>query len=129
MLDGKTKTVRDVLYGAYCGGSKPGIRCVKQGDWKLTQYESPDRSVKETQLFNLAENPEELLKEHGKTEPMLTNLANDPAYTAKRIEMEALLLTEMRRLQDPYRFSNQPTDNLPPPESAAKKDKVKKAKK
>ncbi|MCX6857278.1 MAG: sulfatase-like hydrolase/transferase [Verrucomicrobia bacterium] len=115
VLDGKSKTVRDVLYGAYSGGSKPGMRCVKQGDWKLIQYEAADRKVSETQLFNLAANPDEFLKEHGKTDPMQTNLAVDPAHAAKLAEMQALLLREMRRLDDPYRFSNQPTDNLPIP--------------
>ena len=126
VLDGKTKTVRDVLYGAYSGGSKPGMRCVKQGDWKLIQYEAPDRKVSEMQLFNLAANPDEFIKEHGKTAPMQTNLAADPAHAAKLAEMQALLLSEMRRLNDPYRFSNQPSDNLPtPPAPAAKAGKGK----
>jgi hypothetical protein len=40
--------------------------------------------------------------------------------------MQTLLLSEMRRLDDPFRFSNQPTDNLPPPPTAsAKKSKGK----
>ena len=31
VLDGKkTNSVRDVLYGAYCGGAKPGIRCSQE---------------------------------------------------------------------------------------------------
>jgi hypothetical protein len=29
--------------------------------------------------------------------------------------MEAVLLAEMRRLDDPYRFWNQPDDDLTPP--------------
>jgi hypothetical protein len=29
--------------------------------------------------------------------------------------MQALLLAEMRRLDDPWRFSDQPSDNLPAP--------------
>jgi hypothetical protein len=37
--------------------------------------------------------------------------------------MEALLLDEMRRLDDPYRFWNQPRDGLPVP---ILKEKVKK---
>jgi hypothetical protein len=116
VLEGKTKAVRDVLYGAYSGGSKPGMRAVKQGDWKLIQYEAPDRGVKVTQLFNLAVNPHELLPEHG-----TPNLANDPAHATKLAEMQALLLAEMRRLDDPYRFTNQPTDNLPTPPAKAPK--------
>ncbi len=115
VLLGQTTTVRDTLYGVYSGGGKPGMRSVKHGDWKLIQYEAPERGVRETQLFNLAENPDEFLKEHGKSEPMLTNLAHDPAHAAKLAEMQALLLAEMRRLDDPWRFSNQPGDNLPPP--------------
>jgi choline-sulfatase len=127
VLEGKNKTVRDVLYGVYSGGGKPGMRCVKQGDWKLVRYEAPDRKVSETQLFNLAANPDEYLKEHGKTGPMQTNLATDPAHAAKLAEMESLLLAEMRRLDDPYRFSNQPSDDLPPlPTPAAKAGRGKK---
>ncbi|MDP7135514.1 MAG: sulfatase-like hydrolase/transferase, partial [Planctomycetota bacterium] len=34
VLEGKKETVRDILYGVYCGGGRPGTRCVKQGDWK-----------------------------------------------------------------------------------------------
>ncbi len=29
--------MRDVLYGAYAGGSQPGMRSLEQGDWKFTQ--------------------------------------------------------------------------------------------
>ena len=112
VLEGKAKSMRDVMYGVYSGGSKPGIRSVKQGDWKLIQYEAPDRKVSETQLFNLAANPDELLKEHRSSTPMLSNLAADPAYAAKLAEMQTLLLSEMRRLDDPHRFSNQPADDL-----------------
>ena len=36
------------------------------------------------------------------------NLAEDPNYAAKRKEMEALLLHEMKRLHDPYRLWDQP---------------------
>ncbi|MBE2286568.1 MAG: sulfatase-like hydrolase/transferase [Prosthecobacter sp.] len=125
VLNGEKKTTRDVLYGTYAGGAKPGMRCVKQGDWKLIQYESADGSAKTTQLFNLAENPDEFLPEHGKTGPMLTNLASNPAHAAKLAEMQALLLSEMRRLNDPWRFSNQPSDDLPAPPAPARKAKKK----
>jgi arylsulfatase A-like enzyme len=122
VLTGEKKTVRDVLFGVYSGGSKPGMRAVKKGDWKLIRYEAPDRGVNETQLFNLAENPEELLPEHGRP-----NLALDPNHAEKLKEMEALLLAEMRQLNDPWRFSNQPGDDLPhPPPPAVKKKKAKK---
>jgi arylsulfatase A-like enzyme len=121
VLEGQKSTVRDTLYGAYSGGSKPGMRSVKNGDWKLIQYEAPDRSVMETQLFDLSKNPHELLPEHGHP-----NLAKDPAHTAKLAEMQGLLLAEMRRLEDPWRFSNQPSDNFTtPPTAPAKQGKGK----
>lgn len=123
VLEGKQTTVRDRLYGAYCGGAKPGMRCVREGDWKLIQYESADGKVKQTQLFNLAENPDELLEQHlsddvSKLVSNLPtagqrNLASDPQH-AKIVEhMKSLLLSEMRRLDDPFRFGDQPSDNLP----------------
>lgn len=130
VLEGKKDSIRDVMYGVYCGGTKPGMRCVQQGDWKLIKYDAMNGTVHETQLFNLAANPDELLKEHGNTDPMKTNLAGDPKHAAKLAEMEALLLSEMRRLHDPYRLWNQPDDSLPPvPEPAPRKAKNKKAKK
>jgi arylsulfatase A-like enzyme len=120
VLEGRTEVVRETLYGAYCGGAKPGIRCVKKGDWKLIRYESPGDGVNETQLFNLAKNPEELLEQHhdpsvialtGNTpKPNQRNLAGDPQHAVKLEEMESLLLGEMRRHNDPYRFSNQPAE-------------------
>jgi arylsulfatase A-like enzyme len=135
VLEGKQDTVRDVLFGVYCGGTKPGIRSVKKGDWKLIKYDVMDGQVRETQLFNLAENPDELLLQHGAPDVLgLTgnrpdkhqvNLAADPRYAEQLAELEALLLAEMRRLDDPYRLWNQPDDGLQPPsaEPAAKKAK------
>jgi len=125
VLEGKQDAIREVLYGVYSGGTKPGMRSVKKGDWKLIKYDVLDGEVHETQLFNLAENPDELLEQHA--DPQVTgltrhtprknqrNLANDPRYAEKLAEMEALLLAEMRRLDDPYRLWNQPDDNLPQP--------------
>jgi len=119
ILEGKQDKVRDVLYGVYCGGTKPGMRCVKKGDWKLIKYDVLDGTVRETQLFNLAENPNELLWEHHypavvaltgyKPKPNQVNLADDPKYADKLKEMEALLLAEQRRLNDPYRLWDQPS--------------------
>jgi hypothetical protein len=43
------------------------------------------------------------------------NLAGDPRYAGKLAEMEALLLEEMRRLDDPWRLWNQPDNGLTPP--------------
>ncbi|MCI0333896.1 MAG: sulfatase-like hydrolase/transferase [Planctomycetes bacterium] len=125
VLEGTQQTVRDVLYGVYNGGTKPGMRCVKQGDWKLIQYDVMDGQVRETQLFNLAENPCEFIEQHhdsqvieltGYTpEKQQRNLASDPRYAEILKEMESLLLAEMRRLDDPYRLWNQPGDDLQPP--------------
>ena len=36
------------------------------------------------------------------------NLASEAKYAKKLKEMEALLLSEMKRLEDPYRFWDQP---------------------
>ncbi len=137
VLTGKNETVRDVLFGVYCGGTKPGMRSVRQGDWKLIKYDVNNGDVRETQLFNLADNPHEYLAQHhdrklanltnhrpGKNQ---TNLAPDPLHAQKLAEMEALLLAEMRRLHDPYRLWNQPDDGLEPP--AASKRKTRKPRK
>jgi arylsulfatase A-like enzyme len=122
VLEGRRSTVRDVMYGAFCGGTKPGMRAVKQGDWKLVKFDVLDGTVRETQLFNLAENPHELLEQHhdpkvialtGHTpRPHQRNLAGDPRHAGKLREMEAVLLAEMRRHDDPYRLWNQPVDGL-----------------
>jgi arylsulfatase A-like enzyme len=111
VLEGRQQTVREVMYGAYAGGSKPGIRCIRRGDWKLVTYDAPERNIHETQLFNLKENPAELLPEHHRPEVIAltgikpaahqTNLATDPQYSEKLREMRQLLREEMKRLNDP----------------------------
>jgi arylsulfatase A-like enzyme len=127
VLFGEKPSIREVLHGVYCGGDKPGMRCVKKGDWKLIEYESAKSGAHETQLFHLKENPHELLREHH--DPKIAaisgmsaakqqvNLAGDPQHAAKLAEMRALLLDQMRLLKDPWRFSNQPDDGLMPPKS------------
>ena len=122
---GNADSVREVLYGSYCGGAKPGMRAVKKGNWKLIKYESSRDGVNETQLFNLADNPGELLIQHHapavsaltgfKATKQQVNLAKDPQFADKLKEMEGLLLAEMRHHDAPYRFSNQPDDGLTPP--------------
>ena len=107
ILEGEKKSMRDVMYGAYAGGTKPGIRTVKKGDWKLIKYDVLDGTVRETQLFNLAENPNEYLPEHHKAGKMKTDLAENPEYAEKLAEMEALLLEQMITHNDPYRLWNQ----------------------
>lgn len=125
VLEGKQATTRDVLYGVYNGGTKPGMRSVKKGDWKLIQYDVMGGEVRETQLFNLADNADEFVKEHHdanvvaltgeKPTANQVNLAGDPQHAEKLTEMQALLLAEMRRLDDPWRLWNQPDDGLSPP--------------
>ncbi len=125
VLTSQKQAIREVLYGVYNGGTKPGMRSVKQGEWKLIKYDVMNGAVRETQLFNLQENPNEFLTEHHDQKvTTLTNaapakdqvnLATDPRYTAKLAELEALLLAEMRRLNDPWRLWNQPADGLSPP--------------
>lgn len=118
VLKGQAATVRDVLYGAYCGGTKPGMRCVRKGNWKFIQYDVLDGTVRKKQLFDLAANPLELLAEHHAEDVVaLTghtpqsdqrNLAGDGRYAAKQAELEKLLLAEQERLHDPHRFWDQP---------------------
>ncbi len=120
VLEGKQQTVREVLFGAYSGGTKPGMRSVRQGDWKLIKYDVLNGKVRQTQLFNLKDNPQEFLEQHhddkivkltgNSPEPNQKNLAGDPQYAEKLAEMEALLLSEMQRLEDPYRLWDQPEE-------------------
>jgi len=135
VLFGEKETVRETLYGVYNGGGKPGMRSVKQGDWKLIEYESAASGVRETQLFNLAANPHEFIAEHhdpevtaltgAKPDPGQTNLAADPAHAEKLAEMRALLLAQMRLHDDPWRFRNQPDDGLTPPKKGKPRDRNK----
>ena len=138
VFEGKKSVLRDVLYGVYNGGTKPGMRSVKQGDWKLIQYDVMNGAVREAQLFNLAENPHEFLAQHHDSKVIAltgatpakhqVNLAGDPKYAAKLTEMRALLLSEMRRLNDPWRLWNQPGDGLTPPTEPPAKQKAAKKK-
>jgi arylsulfatase A-like enzyme len=117
VLEGKQQTVRDVLYGVYCGGTKPGMRCVRKGDWKLIKYDVLDGEVRETQLFNLQQNPHEFLTQHANANVVRqlgnqpsdrqVDLAEDPKQAEQLAEMEALLLSEMKRWDDPYRLWDQ----------------------
>uniref|UniRef100_UPI0030DB0F19 sulfatase-like hydrolase/transferase n=1 Tax=uncultured Rubinisphaera sp. TaxID=1678686 RepID=UPI0030DB0F19 len=117
VLEGQESTVRDTLFGVYCGGIKPGMRSVRKGDWKLIKYDVLDGTVRETQLFNLKENPHEFLQEHhfdqvkqltgASPEKHQVNLADDPQYAKKLAEMERLLAKEMKLLDDPYQLWDQ----------------------
>jgi len=118
VLKQEQKVVRDTLFGVYCGGTKPGMRCIRMGDWKLIKYDVLDGKVRETQLFNLVENPNEFIAEHHdskvmamtgiKPQPHQTNLADDPRYAKRRALLEVRLMKEMQRLHDPYRLWDQP---------------------
>jgi arylsulfatase A-like enzyme len=115
VLEGKTDRIRDVLYGVYCGGTKPGMRAIKSDGWKLIKYDVLDGMVRETQLFNLNENPHEFLTEHhaDNMKSLLgidpshnqIDLAEDASYADQRQELEALLASEMKRLGDPYELA------------------------
>lgn len=114
VLRGEQNQVRDLLYGVYNGGTKPGQRSVKQGDWKLIEWDVLDGKVRRTQLFNLRDNPLEFLEEHQSdavrqltgSVPSATqvNLADDPRYAEKVQEMRRLLQSEMERLDDPWKL-------------------------
>ncbi len=116
VLEGNADRIRDVLYGVYCGGTKPGMRSIKTADgWKQIKYDVLEGQVRETQLFNLTDNPREFLVEHQAAEVAAAlnhkpaaeqiNLANVPEHDAKRKELEELLKQEMKRLDDPYELN------------------------
>jgi hypothetical protein len=107
------------------------MRSVRKGDWKLIQYDVMEGQVRETQLFNLAENPDEFLTQHHdpsvvaltgvKPEARQRDLAEDPQYAPQLAEMKALLLEKMRKHDDPWRMWDQPDDGLVPPVEEAPK--------
>lgn len=117
---GEKDTVREVMYGVYSGGGKPGMRSLRKGDWKLIKIDTFDGQLRKTQLFNLKDNPEELVIEHhdpaiiaktGNTpKPNQRNLAEDPKYAEVRAAMEAELLKQMKAHDDPYRLWDQPKE-------------------
>ena len=99
VLEGTTATHRDRLYGLYAGGSKPGMRAVTDGRFKLIKYDVGNDATQVTQLFDLQENPFELLPEHG-----IPNLATQPAYALVRQQLEEFLMQERVDNADPYAF-------------------------
>ncbi len=116
VLEGKASRIRDVLYGVYSGGTKPGMRSIKTNGWKLIKYDVLDGQVRETQLFNLHENPHEFLIEHHaaglkkllgiRPTKSQIDLAETATYAGKRRALEALLRKEMARLGDPYQLAD-----------------------
>lgn len=123
VLMGRQQSIRDTLYGVFCAETRPGLRSVRKGDWKLIKYDVMDGQHRVTQLFNLAVNPHEFMEQHHnptvialtgiKPKPNQTNLSNDLRFAEKLREMEALLLQEMRLHDDPFRLWDQPRDGLP----------------
>ncbi len=109
VLMGTATGSHEVVYGVYSGGTKPGMRSVKRGRWKLIKYDVMSNEIQETQLFDLATNPHEFLQEHADlglaaTAPHQVNLAKHPAYALVRQELEELMMMQRKEHQDPYQF-------------------------
>ena len=83
ITSGKESKVRDVLYTGY----RNCQRAIRNDRWKLIRYPLVDR----TQLFDLSNDPHELI-----------NLADKPEHTAKVKEMTALLAKEMASHADGF---------------------------
>ena len=117
ILDGRRKKIRNVMYGAYSGGTKPGIRAIKKNKWKLIKYDVMNGNVQKNQLFNLKNNPNELIIEHHREDVVeitgnypknnQVNLANDPKFKRRLRKMEKLLFKKMKDFGDPHKFWNQ----------------------
>ena len=107
VLRGERDRIREVMFGVYCGGTKPGVRAVKRGRWKLVEWDVLDGSVRRTQLFDLEANPHERLAGHhdGVVPDRQTNLANDPRFASVLAEMRSLLIDQMKQHDDPYELS------------------------
>lgn len=99
VLEGTSDTHRDHLFGLYAGGAKPGIRAITDGRFKLIKYDVGNNSTQVTQLFDLQENPYELLPEHG-----VANLADEPGYARVRQKLEEMLSKQRIENNDPYPF-------------------------
>jgi len=123
VLMSQTRSIRDTVYGVFCAETRPGLRSVRNGNWKLIKYDVMNGQHRVTQLFNLAENPHEFIEQHHnpavaaiagiKPRSNQTNLSSQPRFAEKLQEMEALLLEQMRRYDDPFRLWDQPKDGLP----------------
>jgi arylsulfatase A-like enzyme len=93
VIHGRQAKVRDWLFGAY----KDCQRMVRDDRWKLLAYNAG--GAKNTQLFDLANDPDEL-----------NNLADDPKYAAERSRLEGLLARARKEFADPVDFD---TTSLP----------------
>ena len=117
MLEGDSTTHRESVYGMYAGGRRPGIRSITDGRFKLIKYDVDNTNTQVTQMFDLDTNPFELLPEHG-----TPNIAESPAYAAIRNQLEAEMMIERLRNNDPdpflgdrtlFRFEDGNADDTP----------------
>jgi choline-sulfatase len=132
VLEGVTNSSRDIVYGTYSGGTKPGMRSVKTGRWKLVKFDVDSNATQETQLFDLALNPNEFLLQHTdpgmasllglEATPNQIDLADHPAYALVRQAMEEKMMAQRKLHEDPYqllgdrtlfRFENDLLDRMP----------------
>jgi arylsulfatase A-like enzyme len=87
VLDHPQLALRDWLFGAY----KDCQRMIRDSRWKLIRYNAS--GVRNTQLFDLAHDPDEL-----------DNLADEGKFAAQRKRLEALLAQARRELDDPIEY-------------------------
>ena len=124
VIEGTRERIRDHVYGVYAGGTKPGMRSIKTSDgWKLIEYNVLGKSVRETQMFNLNDNPNEFIPEHHDAnlqsklginpKPLQTDLAEHPDYQKQKSALSALLAAEMKQLGDPYDLEGVYAKDLP----------------
>ena len=111
LLTGKETKIRDVSYTGY----RNCQRSIRDDRWKLIRYPLVDR----TQLFDLSTDPHEL-----------SNLADQPEFNAKTVEMLQRLQKEMSFYADNHPLSvpnPKPADWTPPaPGTKNKKARQKK---
>jgi arylsulfatase A-like enzyme len=100
IIGGQQSKVRDSLLAAY----KDCQRMVRDDRWKLIQYNAG--GVKNTQLFDLRNDPDEL-----------HDLADDPAFAAQRKRLERLMTRERKRFADPVDFQAATASVGPPSRS------------
>ena len=87
IVRGQQPHAREWLFCAY----RQCQRMVRDARWKLICYNA--NGVRNTQLFDLASDPDELV-----------NLADDPRRAAQRARLEGLLLKARREFGDPVDF-------------------------
>ena len=87
VIKGAQPRVRESLFGAY----KAGQRMVRDERWKLMKYNAA--GVKNTQLFDLKSDPDEL-----------HNLAADPRHAGELARLEKLMADARKQYGDPSDF-------------------------